>query len=354
MSKNLLLALNCLRKNNPYLREFTRKIYHSGVFQNNMAVQWIYRKTVKKAMERGLCFPTLISIEVTNKCNADCIMCPQGSLTRPKGIMSNSMFKKIIDEMADNGCKAVALTGLGEPLLDKDLEDKIRYAKQRDIISVQLFTNASLLNENRTEKIIKAGLDNIVISTDATDEETHEKIRRNLSFKTVERNIKNFIRIRNSLRVEKPKVKLNMTIFTENIHQRDNFHKKYKDYVDGIRFSYARKWGNSELKSLDNDPVSNRYMVKTHIHPCPFLWLHFNIFWDGSVPLCCVDFDRSYPLGQINTMSIKEIWYGNNLKNMRAQHLSGKFNENKLCRDCAYNISWFSALVAAKEKEFVV
>lgn len=354
MSKRLLSALNHLRKSNPYLREFTRKIYHSDYFQNSMAVQWLCRKAMDNAMELGQRYPTLFSIEVTNKCNAACIMCPRESLTRPKGIMSNDIFKKIIDQIADNGGEAIAFTGLGEPLIDKDLETKIKYSKQRNIRSVQLFTNAALLDEERAEKIIKSGLDNIIISIDGADAETYEKIRLNLSFKTVEKNIKNLIRIKNALRVERPKVKLNMTIYGENIHQRSHFLKKYKSDVDGIRFTYARKWGDGEQEFLKSDSVVNRYMAKTRIYPCPLLWLHFNVFCDGSVPLCCMDFDLVHPLGQINTMNIKDMWYGNNLRSVRDQHRIGKFNENILCRDCAYNMSWISALVATKEKEFVV
>ncbi|GAX60418.1 conserved protein [Candidatus Scalindua japonica] len=268
--------------------------------------------------------------------------------------MSNDIFKKIIDEIAEIGSEVIAITGLGEPLIDKDLETKIKYAKQRNIRIVQLFTNAALLDEERTEKLIKAGLDNIIISTDAADKETYEKIRLNLPFEKVERNIKNFIRIRNALKVEKPKIKLNMTVFGENVHQRTYFHRKYKDYVDGIHFSYARQWGEDKSTFSKSDTVVNRYMSKTRVYPCPLLWLHFNVFWDGSVPLCCMDFDCTHPLGQINTMSIKNIWHGNKLNSVRDQHNMGKSNENKLCKDCMYYISWFSASVAAKKKEFVV
>lgn len=354
MAKKLLSALNDIRRSNPFLREYIRKGYHSNFLQSSKSFQWVYRKTINNAIARGLPFPSVFSIEVTNRCNASCVMCPRESLTRPSGIMTDSLFQKIIDEMVEKRADSVVLTGLGEPLIDKNLEGKIKYAKKRGIKSIQLFTNASLLHDKRTEDIINSGLDNLIISIDAVEEELYKKIRRNLSFEVVDRNIKSILKIREKIGVKKPQVKLNMTVLDQNICQRNYLYERYKDFVDGMHFTYGRSWGKTGLEDLKFKLTGSQYMANTRIYPCPLLWFHFNIFWDGGVAMCCMDFDRRYNLGELTEMSIEKIWHGDVIEKVRAGHLLGKFDENEICRDCAYNISWFNALSILRGEMFII
>ena len=68
-----------------------------------------------------------VRYEVTDHCNAECVMCPrdQHKLGRPHGIMGLDKYRKSIDEVVELGCKQVVLTGFGEPLVDKRLEQKV-------------------------------------------------------------------------------------------------------------------------------------------------------------------------------------------------------------------------------------
>ena len=101
-----------------------------------------------------------VRYEVTDHCNAECIMCPRElhKLGRPHGIMDLEQYMKSIDEVVLLGCKQVVLTGFGEPLVDKTLEKKISYAKSKGL-RTYIITNASLLNKPRAKSLINAGLD---------------------------------------------------------------------------------------------------------------------------------------------------------------------------------------------------
>ena len=61
-----------------------------------------------------------VRYEVTDHCNAECIMCPRDlhKFGRPHGIMDQANFEKSIDEVIGLGCKQIVLTGFGEPLVD--------------------------------------------------------------------------------------------------------------------------------------------------------------------------------------------------------------------------------------------
>ena len=65
-----------------------------------------------------------VRYEVTDHCNASCIMCPRDKHEhgREHGIMDQFKYERSIDEVALLGAKKIVLTGFGEPLLDKRLE----------------------------------------------------------------------------------------------------------------------------------------------------------------------------------------------------------------------------------------
>ena len=73
-----------------------------------------------------------VRYEVTDHCNAKCIMCPRDLhlFGRPHGVMDLEKYQKSIDEVISLGCKQVVLTGFGEPLVDKGLERKVAYAHE--------------------------------------------------------------------------------------------------------------------------------------------------------------------------------------------------------------------------------
>ena len=79
-----------------------------------------------------------VRYEVTDHCNAECIMCPREihKLGRPHGVMDSKKFERSIDEVVALGCKQIVLTGFGEPLIDKRLEQKIAEATIRNPCSM--------------------------------------------------------------------------------------------------------------------------------------------------------------------------------------------------------------------------
>ncbi|MFQ5893440.1 MAG: hypothetical protein ACE5H5_03925, partial [Nitrospinota bacterium] len=70
--------------------------------------------------------PEIVKIETTNHCNAVCVYCPRDAMTRPKGLIDEAIFRKLVDECAAEGVKSLHLQNFGEPLLDKMLPDRIR------------------------------------------------------------------------------------------------------------------------------------------------------------------------------------------------------------------------------------
>ena len=155
------------------------------------------RKQYRCGKETGF-YPSQLAIETSAFCNARCTMCPAHSLTRKRGFMSLEMHRLIIGKVAEWQVPIDRIThaGLGEPLLDKYLEEKISHEKSVfNGADVFIYTNGSLLSPERSRKLIAAGVDHISISLNAHRRETYEKIT-GLSYRRTKENISELLALK--------------------------------------------------------------------------------------------------------------------------------------------------------------
>ncbi len=117
-------------------------LLHGNALYRNLHYCW----ALQKAKNLANSLPTNIYLEITNTCNARCVMCPYSQMQRPKGVMEMEMFKRVVNDVASCGIKKVGLSFMGEPFLEKTLFDRVRYVKEKGP-RVVFNTNASMLSE---------------------------------------------------------------------------------------------------------------------------------------------------------------------------------------------------------------
>ncbi len=124
-------------------------------------------------------FPTKLFVETTTRCNLNCIMCvKQNSGSEVcEGDFSPELFQRL--ETALPHIEALILNGIGEPLLNPNLETFIRSAKKLMPATgwIGFQSNGVLVTRNRALSLIDAGLDKICISVDAIAPEQFKKLR---------------------------------------------------------------------------------------------------------------------------------------------------------------------------------
>lgn len=147
--------------------------------------------------------PEVAQIEITNRCNFNCLMCQRVSLKVPLKDMDLSLYKQVIDKL--EGIKEIILTGWGEPLIHPDLLEMIKYAKKKGKW-VSLTSNGSLLTRDFAKKIIQAGLDSISFSIDEI-----KAPKGSLAHPVTSqiRNVENFLKLRKG---KKPEVVIQTTL----------------------------------------------------------------------------------------------------------------------------------------------
>jgi radical SAM protein with 4Fe4S-binding SPASM domain len=269
--------------------------------------------------DRARRLPDIVQIESTNICNAKCVFCPRDEMHRRQGVMDMDLFKKIVDECATLGITHVRVHNYGEPFLDRQLVEKVRYAKARGIKEVGMISNGSLITEELARGMIDAGLDAINISVDAAGKEVFERTRLNLDYDTVIGNVRTLARLRKESGRTHPKLILSF-VRQNNSADEQAFIREWSQVADKIHITDLHNWaGTLNAKSDVN-------------YPCYRLWLTFTVLWDGRVSLCCADFDGRHILGDLRTSTIKEVWNSPAYRAVRRQHLESGGPE--ICRSC--------------------
>src|SRR5580698_3738944 len=165
--------------------------------------------------------PVCLYLETTNRCNLLCTTCPRTyEQLEPEADMSWELFTSLIDQYPK--IARVVLHGIGEPMLVKDLAQRVKYLKDRRIY-VLFNTNGTLLTEANGRALIEAGLDELRVSLDAAEAQVFQMVRGKDFFDKIVANVKNFTRMQRELNAPKPRVSLWLTGLRETVDQLPNF-----------------------------------------------------------------------------------------------------------------------------------
>jgi radical SAM protein with 4Fe4S-binding SPASM domain len=124
-----------------------------------------------------LCKPSYVTIAATERCNLKCRQCDVWNICDSHGKeFTTAEFKELIDHLRDwLGAFLLSITG-GEPFLRSDMIELIHYATKRDV-NVHVNSNGTLIKQKLAYELITSGLNNLSISLDGVNSETHDYIR---------------------------------------------------------------------------------------------------------------------------------------------------------------------------------
>lgn len=283
-------------------------------------------------------YPDRMYLESTNACNLNCIMCPTGlgQMKRKRGYMDWDLYRSIVDEMAGH-VKVTTLHIWGEPLLHPKMPEMIAYAREKGL-RAEISTNATLLTEDTSKEILKAGLGAIYMCLDGASAETYEAIRRRGDFDQTTANIQRFIELRREVPSPEPLVNVQIIEMQPTLPEVEEFTRHWQQAgVYRVSVKPFDSWGNqvdaiSALRASEANVPSKRWH-------CPNLWFHVHIYWDGTLVCCDRDFDALYPLGNV-AGGVMKAWNGPAMRELRRKHLSRQLDDVPSCRNCVEWAWW--------------
>lgn len=272
----------------------------------------------------------ILETENTNACNFKCVFCPHEKMERKIGFMEFKLFKKIVDEVKSWKLEYLLITGLGEPLLDKNLFKKIKYARQNmpKECSISVTTNASLLDKKNFTELINAGLDELRISCYATSPESFKILHGSEDFEEVKRNIMNLKSIRESLKAKNPRICMGLLRPAESGENREKWHNFWKEYLDKFyveteevcNFAYGKNY-RKVYKNIKRLGCGRPFSMGM-------------ILWNGDVCICAEDYEGRAVYGNVKDKGLKEIIMSQEFQKMLEIHKKGKFESIPVCDNC--------------------
>ena len=281
-----------------------------------------------------------VRYEVTDHCNADCIMCPRDMHVdaRPHGVMDLELYRRSIDEVSALGARQIVLTGFGEPLMDRTLEEKVAYAKGRGL-RTYIISNISLLTRKRAVRLIEAGLDELRCSFLGMRSETYDLVMAGLKFDVSMRNTLALLEERERLNSKTPKLQISYIVLPENEADTDTFRKFWEPKADAIEIWKPHNWGDGRdyRKRVDDLMLKNTCGRPAH-GP-------LQIQWNGEVIPCCYDYNNQIVLGNAFERPVLDILNDAKYRLLRLAHRDKKFNLFPFCNECDQLLAHADALV---------
>lgn len=265
-------------------------------------------------------FPPVVRVETTNHCNAACTFCPREAIGRAKTFMTDEVYEKIVRECAEHKVKTLHLHNFGEPLLDKKLPDRVKFAKDLGIAKVKIFCNGALLRGDIANRLMESGLDEIKISLDGANAKEFNDLRIGLQHQQVLENTRTFKKMRDE-RGSGPAVVAACTLTSD----KKDTEEILKGVVDHIDYAKLHNWAGGR-KILGSAKVRR---------PCDRLWRTMTILVNGDVSLCCLDYSGKEILGNVTQQTLKEIWTNERYQQLRAWHRTSQQHLIPLCNNCS-------------------
>ena len=284
-------------------------------------------------------FPPSVGIELTNHCNLHCPECSTGSgmMTRKKGYMDLMLFDKILSEMNPYLYYAT-LYFQGESMMHPGFFSFLRLSEG---INTIVSTNGHFLSAENVEKLVKSGLDRLIVSLDGMDQEIYASYRVGGELVNVLDGIRN---VSNANR--KAGSPLNLEI--QYLVSRKNEQQVHlaKQFAAEVNASFKLKtmqiinpndyneWIPADKRFSRYKEENGHFVIKNSFpNHCARLWLNPVITWDGKVLPCCFDKDADYIMGDLNEETFREIWNGPRYNIFRKSLLSGRYMTD-ICRNC--------------------
>jgi radical SAM protein with 4Fe4S-binding SPASM domain len=285
------------------------------------------------------CMPVSAGVELTNNCNLNCPECSSGSgkMKRDRGFMDIELFNRFYKELSPYLIN-LNLYFQGEPMLHPQFFSFIRNSINTHTI---VSTNGHFLSVENSERIVRTGLNKLIISLDGIDQNTYSVYRKSGEVDTVLEGIKNVSdakrRCNSSLKIE---IQFLVNRLNENqIPQIRQFADKVKASLNLKSMQIINKddigfWLPSRHRFRRYKMKNGEYVLKNSLPDrCARLWFNPVITWDGKVIPCCFDKNAEYVMGDLNHDSFREIWNGTKFRIFRKSILSGR-HMNEICRNC--------------------
>lgn len=262
--------------------------------------------------------PAFLKIEISRECKVGCKFC----LTeKPTWFYSLENYKQLIDKF-QHYSYLVSLYDIGEPLEHSEMNECITYAHNKKLGTVISTSLAVERTDDFWKKLVKSGLDLLIVAIDGVTKEVYNKYRTNADFDLVMSNLKKIIHFKK--------------LYGSNIcieWQMIDFVWNKEEHEPGRKL--ALELGCDRFRLIKEVVKARRnYFKDTFIRKknCILPYILLLVTANNLVRPCYKIYNEKVEIGDLNMNSFEEIWNGDEVKRIRNKNLIGCRTGCKTCR----------------------
>lgn len=305
----------------------------------------MYNTFVAKMRRTGpLMRPVHVAIEPTNVCNARCPVCEtgKGDMPRDNGMLKIDDFTRLIDEIWPS-TSILMYYFMGEPFLNRNSYDMIRYARAKDIY-VETCTNGDVVDP---KGVIYSDINKISFQIGGIDDATHRRYRVRSDFGKVKRNLEALIEERARNPQSNVSIEVGFIVMRHNEHQVDDFLRWAKD-IGVDRASVVDPCARNMMEAHAYLPRDRKYwfydeaafergvLRPKHVpdNECVWVWNSIQLNWNGDAVPCCRDPKGLNVFGNVFEEGFDRVWNGARAREFRRAVLERQ-GEVSICKLCS-------------------
>lgn len=284
--------------------------------------------------------PYFLNLDTINVCNLACPFCVTGTkqLDRKPTRFPLEQAKAVIDKVKSH-ILITRFHNWGEPFLNKELFDLIRYAHEAGIHTT-LSSNLSIKVDDLAQKVVASGLDQIHVSIDGLEQDTLERYRRNADINLVMKNIHDIVAEKRRTGSKTPRLELAFLVFRHNEHEVSR--------LDAMREELGVESFTAHNAFVYHDSFIPREEAFQPGHAiwqdnCHYLYSELMVEADGNISPCCTNTSERFDVGTVDELDdIRAFWNKPVFKAMRAKSSGQVWKDSDgkpmatLCDYCSY------------------
>lgn len=200
-----------------------------------------------------------VNLDPVMACNLRCKMCyftDADYVKTLKGQFKEEELNKVAKTIFKRALKLQIGCGT-EPTLYKGLVKIVELGKNHKVPYISITTNANLLDEEKIENLLKAGLNEFTISLHGVTKESYESFMKKASYEKFHNAFEAFAKLKSKYDF---KVRINYTFNKNNFYELQDFFEHFDgNSFDILQIRPIQKIGNTEYNDFDLESLRSDY-----------------------------------------------------------------------------------------------
>ncbi len=260
------------------------------------------RDLIEKTPQVLYAGPSYLEVELSGRCDLDCLFCYRNSLAKQRGDMEPALFQKILTGMESFKLPyTICFGGSGEPLMHKDFFAIAEAAAGNPLVEKIIIETNGLYATDELKRFLEKKENkkiDLIINCNGYNEATYKELHGADHFSRIIETVTSLL----ELNMDEDRVHLQIM----KIKETEPWLDAYYDFWEEKKAPIILQKQNTFTGRIEDRRYSDLSPLERT--PCWHLQRDMIILADGTVPFCRQDIDGAVSRGSLADSSIEKIF----------------------------------------------